>query len=68
MFDRQGAVVEKKLDIKNTAIKFLLDQSVGAWANTAFFVMGITIIKGGGLSGALTALSEVRLDRPTEPS
>ncbi|QIW94552.1 hypothetical protein AMS68_000070 [Peltaster fructicola] len=37
---------KRKLDLKNTAIKFLLDQTVGAAANTILFIIGIAILQG----------------------
>jgi len=36
----------KKLNIKNTAIKFALDQTFGAAANTVLFIAGIAILRG----------------------
>lgn len=38
--------VKKQLNIKNTAIKFCLDQSFGAAANTVLFIAGIAILRG----------------------
>lgn len=38
--------VKKQLSIGNTAIKFLLDQSVGSAVNTVMFIMGIAMLRG----------------------
>ncbi|MCJ1443852.1 MAG: hypothetical protein MMC23_004352 [Stictis urceolatum] len=54
--DGKGVTVEQKLDVKNTAIKFALDQSIGAWLNTAAFVGGITLIRGGSIEDCITSL------------
>jgi protein Mpv17 len=37
---------KKQLSIRNTAIKFLLDQSFGAVANTVMFILGIAMLRG----------------------
>lgn len=37
---------KKQLSIRNTAIKFLLDQSIGAAVNTVLFIMGISMLRG----------------------
>ncbi|KXS99636.1 hypothetical protein AC578_9929 [Pseudocercospora eumusae] len=36
----------KKLSLKNTAIKFTLDQTLGAAVNTVLFITGITLLQG----------------------
>lgn len=36
----------KQLSIRNTIIKFLLDQSIGAAVNTVMFIMGIGMLRG----------------------
>lgn len=38
--------VRKKLNITNTAIKFALDQTLGAAANTILFIAGIALLRG----------------------
>lgn len=38
--------VKKKLSIRNTIVKFLLDQSIGAAVNTVMFIMGIAMLRG----------------------
>ncbi|CAK3888487.1 related to integral membrane, Mpv17 PMP22 family [Lecanosticta acicola] len=48
----------KKLDLKNTAIKFLLDQTVGAGVNTVLFVVGIGLIRGQSFSSTSQDVSE----------
>ncbi|KAF2172396.1 hypothetical protein M409DRAFT_17630 [Zasmidium cellare ATCC 36951] len=52
---RDNALVDKqksprKLSIKNTAIKFALDQTVGATFNTVLFIAGIGLIRGQSLA------------------
>lgn len=42
---KEGRLVEPKLNIKNTLIKFVLDQSIGAAVNTFAFSMFIHSIK-----------------------
>ena len=37
---------KKQLNIRNTATKFLLDQTVGAAVNTTMFIMGIAMLRG----------------------
>jgi protein Mpv17 len=37
---------KKQLSIRNTIIKFLLDQSIGAAVNTIMFIMGIAMLHG----------------------
>ncbi|KAI4733329.1 MFS general substrate transporter [Aureobasidium sp. EXF-12298] len=69
-----GQVVEKKIDstfaqpppssspkalsIKNTAIKFALDQTLGAAVNNALFIVGIAFLKGQSVETALSALQK----------
>lgn len=50
---------KKKLDIKNTAIKFALDQTVGAVFNIVLFVAGVGMLKGLSLDEIIQALKEV---------
>ena len=49
----------KALSIKNTAIKFALDQTFGAVVNNALFIVGIALLKGQSLDTALSALHTV---------
>jgi hypothetical protein len=49
----------KALSIKNTAIKFALDQTFGAAANNALFIVGIAFLKGQSVDTALSALHTV---------
>jgi hypothetical protein len=49
----------KALSIKNTAIKFALDQTFGAVANNALFIVGIAFLKGQSVDTALSALQTV---------
>ncbi|KAL1311233.1 hypothetical protein AAFC00_001423 [Neodothiora populina] len=41
---------KKKLNVKNTAIKFSLDQTFGAIVNTVFFIAGIGALRGESLA------------------
>ncbi|KAK5126501.1 hypothetical protein LTR08_004766 [Meristemomyces frigidus] len=41
---------KKKLNLKNTAIKFSLDQTIGAAANTVLFIAGIALLRGSSLA------------------
>lgn len=50
----------KALSIKNTAIKFALDQTLGAAVNNALFIVGIAFLKGQSAETALSALQKVR--------
>ena len=36
----------KKLNLRNTAAKFALDQTLGAWVNTILFIAGVGALKG----------------------
>lgn len=49
----------KALSIKNTAIKFALDQTLGAAVNNALFIVGIAFLKGQSVETALSALQKV---------
>lgn len=42
----QKKKTSKKLNIKNTGIKFALDQTLGAAANTVMFIAGISMLRG----------------------
>lgn len=44
--DRKEIVPAKQLNIRNTAIKFLLDQTVGSLFNTVVFIAGIAALQG----------------------
>ena len=52
--------MERKLDVKNTAIKFGLDQTLGAIFNNSAFLVAIRLMRGGSLESCITALREVR--------
>lgn len=47
--DQKKAGSQKKLNIRNTAIKFGLDQTIGALANTVLFIAGMAALRGEGL-------------------
>ncbi|MCJ1387392.1 hypothetical protein MMC18_000235 [Xylographa bjoerkii] len=57
--DGKGVVVEKKLDLRNTAIKFTLDQTVGAAINTGLFLVIIKLLRGGSPNNCVEAVREV---------
>ena len=46
--------------MKNTAIKFGLDQTLGAIFNNSAFLVAIRLMRGGSLETCITALREVR--------
>jgi protein Mpv17 len=50
---------EGKLSITNTAIKFVLDQSVGASVNTVVFIAVMGMFKGMNISDILTHVRQV---------
>jgi len=52
-------VPAKKLDVKNTAIKFFLDQSVGSLFNTVAFIAGMAAIRGANTSAIISAVQNV---------
>lgn len=56
--DEKG--VKKRLNIRNTIAKLLLDQSLGSFVNTVAFVGGVRLLRGDSLDGALIAVKEVR--------
>ena len=47
------------LDVKNTAKKFLMDQTFGATANTVAFIAGVGALKGMGGAEIVDALRRV---------
>lgn len=49
---------EAPLSITNTAIKFVLDQSVGCWANTIVFIVAMGFFKGQSISQILTVIEK----------
>ncbi|MCJ1397303.1 hypothetical protein MMC11_000495 [Xylographa trunciseda] len=53
----KGVVVEQKLDLRNTAIKFTLDQTVGAALNTSLFLVIIRLLRGGSPRDTTAAFS-----------
>lgn len=50
---------KKKLNIKNTAIKFSLDQTLGAVFNTVLFIAGIGALRGEGLGKIISSVRSV---------
>ena len=53
----EKSVEEAPISITNTAIKFVLDQSIGCWANTILFIVGMGIFKGQG-TGQIMSIIE----------
>ena len=49
----------KKLNLKNTAIKFALDQTLGALVNNAMFIIGIGLLRGESVDAVTAALQRV---------
>ena len=56
---QQGVVVEERLDTRNTAIKFFLDQTLAATVNITMLLGGITAMKGGNLTECVAAVRDV---------
>lgn len=56
MVDKQTS--PRQLNVKNTAIKFALDQTVGAAVNTVLFIAGIGLIRGQSLNFVLKDVQE----------
>lgn len=54
---QEGGPARKKLNLRNTAIKFALDQTLGAAVNTVLFVAGMALLKGEALE---TVVGNVR--------
>lgn len=57
--DDDGKGVKKRLNIRNTVAKLLLDQSLGSFVNTVAFVGAVRLLRGDSLDGALIAVKEV---------
>lgn len=55
----RGVEVEKKLNIKNTAMKFAFDQTVLALINVTLFIGGVRLLQGVPLNECLQAVQEV---------
>ncbi|MCJ1408420.1 hypothetical protein MMC19_002495 [Ptychographa xylographoides] len=56
--DGTGVTVEQKLDIKNTAIKFLLDNTIGASVNTCLFLITLKVLRGGTMDECVATITE----------
>ena len=56
----QGIIEEQKLNKKNTAIKFVLDQTVGATVNNILFLGLISALRGKSLVGCIEKTTQVR--------
>lgn len=55
------ASAPKVLSVKNTAIKFALDQTFGAAINNALYILGIAFLQGQSADAAFSALRTVRI-------
>lgn len=53
--------LERRLDKKNTAVKFTLDQTLGALINTVVYLAAMQGLRGAGWEGALAAVKKVRI-------
>ena len=51
----QGVTIERKLDVKNTVLKLIIDQVVGGAANTILFLTLITAVRGGSVGECIAA-------------
>ena len=56
----KGVTVEEKLNVRNTCLKFLLDQTLGAAVNTALWLGGVQALRGAGLQACLKDVRMVR--------
>ena len=57
--DGKGVEVERKLDVKNTVIKVLLDQTVASLVNVVAFIGGTRLLRGVPLELCWNAVREV---------
>ncbi|MCJ1476095.1 hypothetical protein MMC13_004760 [Lambiella insularis] len=57
--DGKGVVVERKLDVTNTAIKVTIDQTIGAAMNTCLFLIILKVLRGGSLVECMEVVHEV---------
>lgn len=58
---RSGKKKQGSLSISNTIRKFLLDQSLGAAANTVAFIVLVNLFRGRGLEMAMKEVQRVSL-------
>lgn len=61
----RGVEVEKKLNVKNTIMKFAFDQTVVALINVTLFIGGVRLLQGVPVDECWEAVKEVR--KPTDP-
>lgn len=57
--DGKGAKVEKKLNVRNTLAKFVLDQTVAALVNVVMFLAGVRLLNGESMSVSWHVVKEV---------
>ena len=63
--DDKGAKVEKKLNVRNTLAKFMLDQTLAALVNVVAFLGGVRLLNGESLEVSWQVVKEVRCSIPT---
>lgn len=56
--DKTKTNEEPPLSITNTAIKFVLDQSVGCWTNTIMFIIAMGLFQGQSMTQILTTIEK----------
>lgn len=61
----QDPLGKKKFNVRNTAIKFTLDQTLGAVVNTLLFIAGIGALQGKGGEEIYLSCQEVMLTADT---
>ncbi len=62
--DGKGAKVEKKLNVRNTLTKFVLDQTVAALVNVVTFLAGVRLLNGESMGACWHVVKEVRYTQP----
>ena len=56
---KDNSTSKRKIDVKNTVIKFVLDQTLGATFNTVLFIAGIGALKGMGTNKIVESIKKV---------
>ena len=62
----EGVEVEKQLNVRNTCIKVVLDQTISAVVNVAAYIGGTRLLKGVPLYIAWSAVKLVRVTRASD--
>lgn len=63
----KGVEVEKKLDVRNTLIKFGLDQTIGAVVNVTLYIGGTRWLRGVPVGECWDVVKEVGVQNPFVP-